>query len=54
MPYYRCPACGLTTYSAASHSSASACWASLEALALLVTNWLRNAGLSREAATVAL
>jgi anti-sigma regulatory factor (Ser/Thr protein kinase) len=25
MPYYRCPACGLTTYSAASYSSASAC-----------------------------
>jgi anti-sigma regulatory factor (Ser/Thr protein kinase) len=32
MPYYRCPACGLTTYSAASHSSASACPACLEAL----------------------
>jgi anti-sigma regulatory factor (Ser/Thr protein kinase) len=25
MPYYRCPACGLTTYSAAAHSSANAC-----------------------------
>jgi anti-sigma regulatory factor (Ser/Thr protein kinase) len=32
MPYYRCPACGLTTYSAASYSSASACPACLEAL----------------------
>lgn len=25
MPYYRCPACGLTSYSAAGHSSTSAC-----------------------------
>jgi anti-sigma regulatory factor (Ser/Thr protein kinase) len=25
MPYYRCPACGLTSYSAAGHSSISAC-----------------------------
>jgi anti-sigma regulatory factor (Ser/Thr protein kinase) len=25
MPYYRCAACGLTSYSAAAHSSASAC-----------------------------
>jgi anti-sigma regulatory factor (Ser/Thr protein kinase) len=32
MPYYRCPTCGLTTYSAASYSSASACPACLEAL----------------------
>src|SRR4051812_24417638 len=32
MPYYGCPACGLTTYSAASYSSASACPACLEAL----------------------
>jgi anti-sigma regulatory factor (Ser/Thr protein kinase) len=32
MPYYRCPACGLTTYSAASYSSAGACPACLEAL----------------------
>jgi anti-sigma regulatory factor (Ser/Thr protein kinase) len=32
IPYYRCPACGLTTYSAASYSSASACPACLEAL----------------------
>ena len=32
MPYYRCAACGLTTYSAASYSSASACPACLEAL----------------------
>ena len=32
MPYYRCAACGLTTYSAGSYSSASACSACLEAL----------------------
>jgi anti-sigma regulatory factor (Ser/Thr protein kinase) len=32
MPYYRCPACGLTTYSAASYSSAGACPACLKAL----------------------
>jgi anti-sigma regulatory factor (Ser/Thr protein kinase) len=25
MPYYQCPACGLTSYSAAGHASASAC-----------------------------
>ena len=25
MPYYRCPACGLTTYSAAAYSSAGVC-----------------------------
>jgi anti-sigma regulatory factor (Ser/Thr protein kinase) len=32
MPYYRCHSCGLTTYSAASYSSARACPACLEAL----------------------
>jgi hypothetical protein len=32
MPYYRCPACGLTTYSAAGYTSASVCSACLEAL----------------------
>jgi anti-sigma regulatory factor (Ser/Thr protein kinase) len=25
MPYYRCPSCGLTSYSAAGHSASSAC-----------------------------
>ena len=32
MPYYRCRACGLTTYSAVSYSSVSACPACLEPL----------------------
>src|SRR4051812_47186128 len=32
MPYYRCPACGLTAYSAASYSSARVCPACLVAL----------------------
>jgi anti-sigma regulatory factor (Ser/Thr protein kinase) len=32
MPYYRCQSCGLTTYSAASYSSARACPACLAAL----------------------
>lgn len=32
MPYYRCPSCGLTAYSAASYSSARACPACLVAL----------------------
>jgi anti-sigma regulatory factor (Ser/Thr protein kinase) len=32
MPYYRCPSCDVTAYSAASHSSASVCPECLEAL----------------------
>src|SRR4051794_15399276 len=33
MPYYRCPVCGLTSYSAASHSTAAACPSCSAALA---------------------
>lgn len=43
MPYYRCPACGLTSYSAASHSTGATCSACAAALPEDATNSVRHA-----------